>query len=460
MMQSRTMEQTVHRILERESIAEKITHFLKAFPTECKNTDFKKGIYIYGPPGCGKTHFITHLLNQLDYDTIKYDTSDIRNKSLFDTITNNNISNCNVLHMLNRNKKKIVILMDEIDGMNKGDKGGITSLIKLIRQKKTKKQRLENVSMNPIICIGNYAMDKKIKELMKVCTVFELKAPTDKQIQQMFQCMCPVSMQIPPKIHQKIVKFIQGDMQKLRFVLRLYEKTPDIITEELLDSIFYVKSMNCNAKKITESLLTESKPIAEYANINETDRTIIALLWHENIADVLPKAKAVAIPFYSHILGNICYSDFIDRITFQNQIWQFNEMSFLMKTCYNTKLFHETFPKNGWKPGSGEVRFTKILTKYSTEYNNQLFIYHLCQRLDLDKKDLVAFFQEWKLQIKAAMSDSAEQNEIMKSMDQVMETYAINKLDIKRMYRFIEKNVMRETVVDEISDGEEELVEE
>ena len=30
--------------------------------------------------------------------------------------------------------------MDEIDGMNNGDKGGINSLIKLIRPKKTKKQ--------------------------------------------------------------------------------------------------------------------------------------------------------------------------------------------------------------------------------------------------------------------------------------------------------------------------------
>ena len=36
--------------------------------------------------------------------------------------------------------------MDEIDGMNNGDKGGINSLIKLIRPKKTKKQKLEEVT--------------------------------------------------------------------------------------------------------------------------------------------------------------------------------------------------------------------------------------------------------------------------------------------------------------------------
>jgi hypothetical protein len=35
--------------------------------------------------------------------------------------------------------------MDDVDGMNNGDKGGITSLINLIRQKKTKNKKKETV---------------------------------------------------------------------------------------------------------------------------------------------------------------------------------------------------------------------------------------------------------------------------------------------------------------------------
>ena len=73
--------------------------------------------------------------------------------------------------------------MDEIDGMNSGDKGGITSLIKLVRPKKTKKQKLENYSSNLIFCIGNYHMDKKIKELMKVSNVYEIKNPTQENME-------------------------------------------------------------------------------------------------------------------------------------------------------------------------------------------------------------------------------------------------------------------------------------
>ena len=39
------------------------------------------------------------------------------------------MSDVNVLSMFNKKKRRIAIIMDEIDGINCGDKGGITSLI-------------------------------------------------------------------------------------------------------------------------------------------------------------------------------------------------------------------------------------------------------------------------------------------------------------------------------------------
>ena len=162
------MEETLktinlNEILDRKIIENEIKDQLELFDTNKKNVQYKKGIYIYGSPGSGKSSFVNDLLKEMNYDIIKYDAGDVRNKSLIDTIASDNVSNRNVLHMMTKKVKKIAIVMDEIDGMNNGDKGGITALIKLIRQKKTKKQRLESTSSNPIICIGNHAVDKKIK---------------------------------------------------------------------------------------------------------------------------------------------------------------------------------------------------------------------------------------------------------------------------------------------------------
>jgi hypothetical protein len=134
----------------------------------------------------------------------------------------------------------------------------------------------------------------------------------------------------------------------------------------------------------------------------------------------------LAIPLYKKILDKICFADYIDRITFQKQIWQFNEMSSLIKTFHCNKLYHDEALLNN-KKKLPEVRFTKVLTKYSTEYNNSLFIQDLCQKLSLDKKDTFSFFLDLRLKYK---------DEEIYTM---FESYDINKLDINRIYRYLDK---------------------
>jgi len=755
------MNVEMNTILGRNGIYNEIKNILNSFEHNHKTLNFKKGIYIYGSPGCGKTRFVIELLNSLNYDIIKYDAGDVRNKSLIDTITCNNISNRNVLHLMNGSIKKIAIVMDEIDGMNNGDKGGITSLIKLIRQKKTKKQKSESVTLNPIICIGNYYIDKKIKELMKVCNVFKLDNPTTQQVETIIERT--IHTPISNSLKMKILDYVQGDLVKLNFIINLHKKNPELLNEEILTAIFMMKSYNYDAKKITHSLINSSILLEQHTDfMNETDRTIVSLLYHENIIDALmgkykdsfkeniggtggvvkdhdagfllcsderskgahivsdckeddkiyrdiniptlwssttppdfsislqplpgifdicvdsdeerpkgapkdsvivdsvivdrvivdsiiddiynpleckepkakksktkepktkepktkepktkepktkepkmnktktskshtkepilidingttptnssdidlkeqiveirsispeemvhishsegyilpererieksggvaeghdvgfllyceerpkgarrdikkpeerlkgpdsimkyppsnnniptswssttppeykrnpaisliggeapgdppssasylrvgaayPKSSIRSIPgfinidmmcdFYMKTMDNICYADYIDRITFQNQIWVFNEMSSLIKTFYNNYLYHQIFPRSCGKFDPEEVRFTKVLTKYSTEYNNQLFIYNFCQELNMDKRDMKAFFQELRLlHGKNFYNQTDKLNQVM----ELFETLNISKLDVKRMYRFLDKNV-------------------
>jgi SpoVK/Ycf46/Vps4 family AAA+-type ATPase len=433
------MEQlNYNKILNREEKALNIKTILQNFEMNKDDLLFKKGIYIYGDPGSGKTAFITNILKEMNYDIIKYDAGDIRNKSIIDNITKHNMSDKNVLSLFNKKIKKIAIIMDEIDGMNNGDKGGINTLIKLIRPKKTKKQKLEETSMIPIICIGNYHIDKKIKELMKVCNIIELKTPNKIQISNIIKLYFSDLDEI---ITDKLINYIQGDLRKLNFIYDIYINNKNIFSDSTIENIFQLKSYNDDTKKITQKLINNYFSIDKHNTImNETDRTIVGLLWHENIIDVLNKFdKNISIPFYLKQLDNICFSDYIDRITFQKQIWQFNEMSSLIKTFKNNKLYHDYFIKKP-KFNPTEVRFTKVLTKYSTEYNNSLFIQNLCQQLGIDKKDLFAFF----LEIKNKYND----NQLLT----LFENYEITKLDINRIYRYIEKYT-KENVTDENEDN-------
>ena len=439
----------INKILNREDKACAIKDILQTFEQNKNNMLFKKGIYVYGDPGTGKSSFVINILKELDYDIIKYDAGDIRNTSVIEDITKHNMSDKNIMSLFNKKIKKIAIIMDEIDGMNNGDKGGINTLIKLIRPKKTKKQKLEEVTINPIICIGNYRMDKKIKELMKVCNTVELKTPTPCQISQVVQNLLPTT-----EIHikNKISSFVQGDLRKLNSIYTIYKNKPDIFNNEIIENIFQLKSYSDDTKKITNKLINNYYNISQHNSImNETDRTSVGLLWHENIIDVIDKSeKKQSIPFYISQLENICFADYIDRITFQKQIWQFNEMSSLIKTFKNNKHYHENFNKKQ-KYNPTEVRFTKVLTKYSTEYNNSLFIQKLCQKLGMDKKDLFGFFIDLK--------NKHDDNEIIN----LFENYEINKLDINRIYRYLEKYTKENaagTTEKEIESEDEEIIEE
>lgn len=425
----------LNKFLNREEEIAKITNILASFEENKNNALFKKGIYLYGNPGIGKTTFVTDLLTELGYDVIKYDAGDIRNKLIIDNITKHNMSDKNIMSLFKKEVKKIVIVMDEIDGMNNGDKGGINTLIKLIRPKKTKKQRLEEVTLNPIICIGNYHIDKKIKELMKVCNVVELKMPTRVQISNLTTELMP---DLEADLKENVITFVQGDIRKLKNIYDIYANNKNVLQNNIIHNIFQTKSHNDDTKQIAQKLINAPYSIDQHSNImNETDRTIVGLLWHENIIDSLNKMKKnVSIPFYLKVLDNICLADYIDRITFQKQIWQFNELSSLIKTFKNNKLYHDTFKKKP-KLVLNEIRFTKVLTKYSTEYNNSVFIQSLCQQLNMDKKDLFGFFTD----LKTKYDDDSQ-------ILALFENYEITKLDVNRIYRYLDK-LAKDVVLDD-----------
>ena len=424
----------INSILKREHIYKEIKHILTNFEKNKFDVLLKRGIYIYGSPGSGKTEFITRLLKDINYDIINYDASDIRNKSIIDTITRNNMSNKSVISLFSSKPKPIAIIMDEIDGMNNGDKGGINSLIKLIRQKKTKKQKLEETTYNPIICIGSYHQDKKIKELSKVCNTFELKSPTNAQISTI---MCKLMPGLDATLNSNMSTFINGDLRKLNSIYKISQHDNSILDNELFTNIFKRKTFNEDTKFIAKKLLNERYHLSDHiTTLNENDRTIVGLLLHENIIDPLSKMDLnAAIPFYSKLLDNLCFADYMDRVTFQHQIWQFNEMSSLIKTFHCNKMYHDTFPQ---KPVFNplEVRFTKVLTKYSSEYNNATFINDLCQNVGLDKKDTFALF----LDLQSKHSDEY--------IKELLENNDVSKLYVNRIYRYMDKCIDETAMAD------------
>jgi len=410
----------LNTILERNHIEIEIKNILQNFN---KDDKYKRGIYIYGESGIGKTKFILNLLKKFDYDIIYYDNSVIRNKSLIDNIGSQNLSNSNVYSLFTNKPKKIVIVIDDIDGMNYGDKNGIISLIKLIRVKKTKKQKLENITNNPIICINNKNNDKKILELMKVCHVFELKNPTNIQILNIINNLIPnifrYSYNENLLIKKNILHFLNNNLISINKIL-FYEKN-DIIYKKFYQNFSSnISERNDNIKIMTKDFLENYYDFNKINNISECDRTILSLLFHENIIQILNNNH---LDIYLKILDNFIFSDYIDRIIFQKQIWQLTEMNYIIKLFQNNYILKSNNLLK--KINLEDIIFTKILTKYSSEYNNYIFIYNLLQSFLIDKKDVYTLFYY--------LDKNNDINEIINKL----ENYNITKLEIIRILKFI-----------------------
>jgi len=411
-------------ILKRTTTYNQIKEELELFEKQKHNITQKRGFYIYGDSGIGKTRFVESLLEKNDYFLIKFNAGDVRNKGIIDNITKENMNDTSVIDMFHKRKRKIAIIMDEIDGMNSGDKGGINSLIKLIRPKKTKKQKEEITTNIPVFCIGNGRIDKKMKELMKVCYIHKLDVPNNDSIGKIIKMHWPA---ISIQDSNTITKYVQNDLRKLN---DLYEtsKHCDIFNNNTWNYLLNTKCYYEDAKEQTKLILNKKISFHQHSNtLNETDRTIISLLLHENIVEVLRKNNIEDIEFYNKLLDNFCLGDYVDRITFQKQIWQFNEMSSLIKTYYNQFLLHSQYKPRKYNPT--EVRFTKVLTKYSTEYNNSIFIQTLCEKLNLDKKDMLLYFYR--------NIDKINEDDFIQKMSN---DYEICKLDIQRIGKFVTLN--------------------
>jgi hypothetical protein len=149
----------------------------------------------------------------------------------------------------------------------------------------------------------------------------------------------------------------------------------------------------------------------------------------------------------------------MDRVIFQKQIWFFSEYSSLLKIFYSNWLLHKNIDKHILMNASkDEIIFTKVLTKYSTEYNNYLFLGDLCEKLLIDTKDLFFLFQYlFYLQEKnddasQTIKSSSKANDqslissigntnILSEYEELkdkIQTHEITRLDINRMRRFFE----------------------
>ncbi|KZF20000.1 DNA replication factor C, large subunit [Xylona heveae TC161] len=213
--------QSMQQICGNKGQVERLGRWLKKWHYNAK-FNFKKpgpdgsGLYraviISGPPGIGKTT-AAHLVARLEgFDVVESNASDTRSKKLVESGLRGVLDTSSLLgyfagegQKVEASKKKLVLIMDEVDGMSAGDRGGVGALASVC--KKT------NI---PMILICNERKIPKMKPFDYVTLDMPFRRPTTQDIRSRVMTICfREGMKMPGPVVDALIEGSHSDIRQI-----------------------------------------------------------------------------------------------------------------------------------------------------------------------------------------------------------------------------------------------------
>jgi replication factor C large subunit len=192
--------------LRREKTVDAILSWAKKWE---KGIPAKKGLLIYGAPGTGKTSAAKALANEMDWEYMEFNASDVRSKELINEYALKGSYYSSISDEKNRKK---LIVMDEVDslyeanveGSDGGGKGAISNLL--------------DKTLNPVVLIANdlYSLRSTNtgKAIVDKCELVEFKRYMKTQVISLLkEIASKENIYCPPEKLNEIADNANGDMR-------------------------------------------------------------------------------------------------------------------------------------------------------------------------------------------------------------------------------------------------------
>ena len=255
----------------------------------------KEPVFVYGKVGIGKTASVYALAHELDYEILEVNASDLRNKEQMQKVVINNIKQASLFG------KDKIILIDEIDGINAEDRGGLQELLK----------ELEN-SNYPIVLIANDPWDSRLKNLRKKCKLIEFNTLDHLTIMQILK---DISKKENLKLDENFLKQIaiksRGDVRAAinDLSLIILDNIIDLDEREKQETIFNILKTIFKSKDI--------ELLKKVFDNSKEDLNEIFLWIDENLAKDYSKEDLAKAYYY------LSKADIFRKRIIKQQYWRF-----------------------------------------------------------------------------------------------------------------------------------------
>jgi replication factor C large subunit len=162
---------TVSEIVGNTKSIQEFTEWVRSWD---KRVPKKRAVFLYGPPGVGKTVCVEALANDLQMELVEKNASDYRTAGAIQRFAGL-ASQYGTLFGGNR-----LILLDELDGITgTADRGGVRAVTEIVK-----------ATQCPVVLIANNAYDPRFRTLRKYCLLIEFKKPTVRQVVKHLKKVC------------------------------------------------------------------------------------------------------------------------------------------------------------------------------------------------------------------------------------------------------------------------------
>jgi replication factor C subunit 1 len=212
---------TISMVCGNKGQVEKLQNWLRKWHNNAKY-QFKKagsdgsGVFraamIHGPPGIGKTT-AAHLVAKLEgFDIVESNASDTRSKKLVEEGLRGVLDTTSLLgyfsgegKKVEASRRKLVLIMDEVDGMSAGDRGGVGALAAVAKKTSV-----------PMILICNERRLPKMKPFDFVTWDVPFRRPTADMIRARLMTICyREGMKLPAPVLDALIEGSHSDIRQI-----------------------------------------------------------------------------------------------------------------------------------------------------------------------------------------------------------------------------------------------------
>jgi len=350
-------------------------------------------LFLYGPPGIGKTTLARLALEQAGYRVVEWNASQHRHKAAVEESLLPLLRSCNVADFFRpEGPRNLGIILDEIDGMSVGDKGGLSELVRILK---------EYNGHNAIVCISNEWMEKKFQPFLKLCKTFQISAPSPSDVFALIKTQfetIPKNCDLM-KLATDLLNVHSGDLRKILQSVR--EIKTDMVNGTLSVSdvkntieigLADAKALGSNRIRRSETiksavgqLLRGSLDMTTEVPLNNNDLNLAGLHLHESLPTWICRFignNERGYEVYKAVFQTILSSDRLDYYTFFFQHWTLFPLTYQAKLQAVNQLLFGHYGVDDektcvWK--DDDMEYTAVLSKQSMLYNQ---FRYLCEMRD------------------------------------------------------------------------------